>query len=138
VAGRAPRWRRLAAVDGLFDLGDPQAAKRPEIVYVAIALERLGPEDPFITLQLVGRRANTRFGPLAFAGFTGGERLWMNEGYARSEGVTLAEPPIANSGYNPPLAAGRNVVVLRVPLLPATPRAWEMTAIGALAKIRWA
>ncbi len=138
VAGRAPRWRRLTSVDGLFDLGDPQAAKRPEIVYVAIALERLGPEDPFITIQLVGRRANARFGPLAFAGFTGGERIWMNEGYARAEGVTLAERPIANSGYNPPLAAGRNVVVLRVPLLPATPRAWEMTAIGALAKIRWA
>ena len=86
VAGRAPRWRRLTAVDGLFQLGELQAAKRPEIVYVALALERLGPFDPFITLQLVGRLANSRFAPLAFAGFTGGERIWLNEGYARLGG----------------------------------------------------
>ncbi len=137
VNGKSTGWRRLASAGGDFELKESLASKRPAIVYVAIALERLGAEDPFIAIQLAGQHPAGPIVPLAFAGFLGGERIWMNEAYASAEGQLPEERPVANSGYNPPLAAGQNVVVLRVLVANDTPSAWWISAFGAIEKIQW-
>lgn len=126
-------WSSLKREDGVFDLS---AYSKNKSCYIAIPVENGCDYDPFINLRITNQE--NKKASIPYVGYYKGEVIYSNVVWKTRHGIkTPAFRGAFDFGYNPPLHAGENVILIELEMDAELPTEWDFTVVGGVEKLKF-
>jgi N-acetylglucosamine-6-sulfatase len=133
VLQKKNRWTPLKRYNGVFDLSD---YLQSEICYIAIPVNNGSDYDPFINLRITN--PENKKAVIPYLGYYQGEVIYSNVIWKTLHGITT--PSFRGGfdfGYNPPLKAGQNVILIELEMDQDLPAEWDFSMVGGIEKLNF-
>lgn len=126
-------WTPLERQNGTFNLSDYSQSKK---CFVAILVNNGSDYDPFINLRITN--PGNKKAAIPYLGFFEGEVIYTNVVWKAKHGITT--PAFRGGfdfGYNPPLKAEQNVILIELEMDKDLPTQWDFSVVGGIEKLKF-
>ncbi len=126
-------WSLLKRENGVFNLSNYLKSKT---CYIAIPVNNGSDYDPFINLRITNPENNKAAIP--YLAYYQGEVIYSNVVWKTKHGITTpAFREGFDFGYNPPLQAGNNVILIELEMDKDLPAEWDFSVVGGVEKLKF-